>query len=84
MPLIFTVPNYVDIAPKSSPSIDPAVKKWSKIVLHFSSKNIDIEIKFIVVIVFLNTEAVVLFTGKVILAKQGIIGHYKSERLKFI
>lgn len=82
--LVFIVPKFVDKCPKSPPSLDLAARKWSKIVLHISSKNVAIGTRFIVAVTVLKVEAFLLDMGKLTLANKKTIKHHKSDRLNII
>lgn len=70
--------------PKSPFWLDFVVKRWLKIILYISSKNVAIVIRFILAIAVLKAKSVLLPTSKLTLANKKIIGHYKSDRLNII
>lgn len=80
LPLVSTVPKSIDINPKSLFSLDSIAKRWLKIVLHISSKNVAIAIRFIIAIAVLKAEAALLDMGKLIPASKKTIEHCKFNR----
>lgn len=70
LPLVFTVPKYIDTNSKNPLFLDPTAKTWWKIALQVLSKNIVIATGFIIVSAVLKSEAAVSNTSKLISASR--------------
>ena len=84
LPLVSTVPKYVNTGLKNSLLLDPTTKRWSKIALHVSSKKVAIATKFIVVVTVLKAEVASPDTSKLTLASKKTMRHHKSDGLNVI
>lgn len=82
--LVSTILKYIDKGLKNLPLPNLATKKWSKILLYVSSKNVVIAIEFIVAVGGFKTQSASLDMSKFISASKKTMKHCKSNRLNVI